>query len=214
MYITYLILGITILISIKGFDDESFKSKWLMNPYDVIHYKKWYRIFSHAFIHADFMHLGFNMYVLWMFGVEAVPIDGYISNFISLEPGFVNDFGLKGYWYFFLLYVGGIAFSSLYALHKHQDNPHYNSLGASGAVSAVVFGTIILNPNAQMGLMFLPLMPAYIFGPLLLVGEYFMAKRGGTNIAHDAHISGAIFGIIFTIAINPTYIVNFFNSIF
>jgi len=215
MYITYLILGITILISIKAFDDASFKAKWLMNPYDVIHYKKWYRIFSHAFIHADFMHLGFNMYVLWMFGVQATYNGGNPNYLISLEPSFVNDFGVKGYWYFFLLYVGGIAFSSLYSLYKHQDNPHYNSLGASGAVSAVIFGAIILNPTAQMGLLFLPFyIPAYIFGPLLLVGEYFMAKRGGTNIAHDAHISGAIFGIIFTIAINPTYIVNFFNSIF
>jgi membrane associated rhomboid family serine protease len=214
MYITYLILGITILISIKGFDDASFKAKWLMNPYDVIHHKKWYRIFSHAFIHADFMHLGFNMYVLWMFGVQATTNGGNPIYLISLEPSFITEFGIKGYWYFFLLYAGGIAFSSLYSLHKHQDNPHYNSLGASGAVSSVIFGAILLNPNAEMGLMFLPLMPAYIFGPLLLVGEYFMAKRGGTNIAHDAHISGAIFGIIFTTAINPTHMVNFFNSIF
>ena len=215
MYITYFILGITILISIKAFDDASFKTKWLMNPYDVIHHKKWYRIFSHAFIHADFMHLGFNMYVLWMFGVQATSRHGFADNLKSLEPSFIDDFGVKGYWYFFLLYVGGIAFSSLYSLHKHQDNPHYNSLGASGAVSAVIFGAILLNPTAQMGLLFLPFyIPAYIFGPLLLVAEYFMAKRGGTNIAHDAHISGAIFGIIFTIAINPAYIVNFFNSIF
>jgi len=152
---------------------------------------------------------------LWMFGVESSSRGGYDANFKSLEPSFVDDFGMTGYWYFFLLYVGGIAFSSLYALNKHKDNPHYNSLGASGATSAVIFGAILLNPNAQMGLLLIPFyIPAYIFGPLLLVGEYFMAKRGGTNIAHDAHISGAIFGIIFTAAINPTYIINFFNSIF
>ena len=215
MYLTYIILAITILVSLQGFNDDSFKRKLLMNPYDVIHRKKWYKSFTHAFIHADFMHLGFNMYVLYMFGVEVVPISGYQMSFLSLEPAFVQDFGVKGYWYFFLLYVGGIFFSSAYSLYKHQDNPGYNSLGASGAVSAVIFGCIMLNPNAQMGLLFLPFMiPAYIFGPLLLVVEYFMAKRGGSHIAHDAHILGGLFGIVFTIAINPDYAINFFNAIF
>lgn len=215
MYITYFILGITILVSLKAFEDDDFKRKLLLNPYDVVHYKKWYRVFTHAFIHADFMHLGFNMYVLYMFGVESTSNGGFSQYFLSLEPAFVQDFGIKGYWYFFLLYVGGIFFSSIYAIYKHQDNPGYNSLGASGAVSAVIFGAVLLNPQAQMGLLFIPFyIPAYIFGPLMLVFEYFMAKRGKSHIAHDAHIAGALFGIVFTIAINPNYIVKFFNSIF
>lgn len=215
MYITYFILGITILVSFKAFNDADFKRKLLMNPYDVVHYKKWYRTFTHAFIHADFMHLGFNMYVLYMFGVQNVSRGGFQGNLLSLEPAFVQDFGWLGYWYFFLLYVGGILFSSVYAIYKHQDNPAYSSLGASGAVSAVIFGCILLNPHASLGIFPIPFyLPAYVFGPLLLVFEYFMAKRGGTRIAHDAHISGALFGIVFTIAIHPDYIVNFFNSIF
>jgi len=214
MYLTYIILAITILVSLKGFEDSNFKQKLILNPYDVTHHKKWHRVFTHAFIHADFMHLGFNMYVLYMFGAESVSKHGYSQNFLSLEPAFVHDFGIKGYWYFFILYIGGIFFSSAYSLYKHQDNPSYNSLGASGAVSAVIFGAILLNPNSQMGFIFFPAIPAYIFGPLLLILEYFMAKRGGTNIAHDAHILGALFGIVFTIAINPSYITNFFNAIF
>lgn len=215
MYITYFILGITILVSLKAFNEPDFKRKLLMNPYDVVHYKKWYRTFTHAFIHADFMHLGFNMYILYMFGVQNVSKGGFQDNLISLEPAFVKDFGLLGYWYFFLLYVGGILFSSLYSIYKHKDNPSYSSLGASGAVSAVIFGAIILNPTARLGIFPIPFyLPAYIFGPLMLFGEYYMAKRGGTRIAHDAHILGALFGIIFTIAINPDYIVKFFNSIF
>ena len=216
MYLTYAILVITILVSLKAFNDEDLKRKLLMNPYDVVHYKKWYRSFTHAFIHADFMHLGFNMYVLYMFGVEAQQGGGTSPYLKSLEPAFVDDFGLMGYWYFFLLYVGGILFSSMYAIYKHRDNPGYNSLGASGAVSAVIFGCIILNPNARLGLIFLPeslFLPAYIFGPLMLVAEYYMGKRGGTRIAHDAHILGALFGIVFTIAIHPQYIVDFFNNI-
>jgi membrane associated rhomboid family serine protease len=215
MYITYFILGITILVSLKAFNEPDFKRKLLMNPYDIVHNKKWYRTFTHAFIHADFMHLGFNMYVLYLFGVQSFDGGGNSPYLKSLEPSFVDDFGVIGYWYFFLLYVGGILFSSIYAIYKHQDNPNYNSLGASGAVSSVIFGAILLNPHAELGIFPLPFMlPAYIFGPLLLVAEYFMSKRGGTNVAHDAHIAGALFGILFTIAINPNYIVNFFNSIF
>ena len=217
MYITYFILGITILISLKGFNEPDFKRKLLMNPYDVVHYKKWYRTFTHAFIHADFMHLGFNMYVLYMFGIGSFNGGGNTPYLKSLEPSFIDDFGLIGYWYFFLLYAGGILFSSLYSIFKHKDNPHYSSLGASGAVSAVIFGCILLNPQARLGLIFLPealYLPAYLFGPLILITEYYMAKRGGTRIAHDAHILGALFGIVFTIAINPDYIVKFINSIF
>lgn len=215
MYITYFILAITILVSLKAFNEAEFKSKLLLNPFDVVQNKKWYRVVTHAFIHADFMHLGFNMYVLYMFGVEATSRGGFKANFLSMEPAFIQDFGAKGYMYFFLLYVGGILFSSMYSIYKHQNNPMYNSLGASGAVSAVVFGAILLNPNAEMGIILLPFrIPAYIFGPLMLLFEYIMAKRGGTNIAHDAHIGGAIFGIVFTIAVNPNYIVEFFNSAF
>ncbi|HIP35529.1 MAG TPA: rhomboid family intramembrane serine protease [Crocinitomix sp.] len=216
MYVTYIILVITILVSIKAFDDQNLLNKFLFNPYGIIHHKQWYRVFSHAFIHADFMHLGFNMYVLYMFGVQVTPYSqSFYFGFKSLEPALVYDFNNLGYVYFAILYVGGIIVSSLYALLKHRDNPNYNSLGASGAVSAVVFGSILLNPTAQMGLLFLPFyIPAYIFGPLMLVAEYFLAKRGGTRIAHDAHIGGALFGLLFVSLINPNYVTTFFKAIF
>lgn len=216
MYITYLILIITILISIKAFEDQSLLNKLIFNPYDVIHKKEWYRVFSHAFIHADFMHLGFNMYVLYMFGVEVTPqSQSFYFGFKSLEPALVFDFGSLGYVYYAILYIGGIAAASVFALIKHKDNPNYNSLGASGAVSAVVFGSILLNPTAQMGLLFIPIyLPAYVFGPLMLVAEYFMSKRGGTRIAHEAHIGGALFGLLFVSLINPNYVTHFFDVIF
>lgn len=214
MYITYVFLVVTILISLKGFNDKSFTQKWVLNPYDVVHNKKWYRIFTHAFIHADAMHLGFNMYVLYMFGVQVIP-STYYTNHYSLEPQFVIDFGVKGYFYYFLLYVGGIAFSSMYSLHKYKDTPNYNSLGASGAVSAVIFSYMIVNPTAELGIILIPFyLPAYIFGPLMLLFEYIMAKRGGSHIAHEAHLSGAIFGLIFTIAIHPAYVTKLIETIF
>lgn len=215
MYITYLIIAATVLVSFLAFERPDFKNKLLFNAYDIVHHKKWYRIFSHGFIHADFMHLFFNMYVLYMFGVqgvESVPS----SNFSSVEPNLIYHFGMKGYYFYLLLFVGGLAFASLYALFKHQNNPQYNSLGASGAVSAIVFSFIIINPEAHLSIIFLPFLslPAYIFGPLMLVGEYYLAKRGQSRIAHDAHISGAIFGLIFIALVDYNYYITFFTAIF
>ncbi len=217
MYLTYLIIGATILVSVLAFDRRELMDKMLFNPYAVIHDKKWYRLFSHGFIHADFIHLFFNMYVLYTFGVQGQVQEGYISQFYSVEPELINDFGVKGYFYFFLLYAGGLLFSSVYSLYKHQDNPMYNALGASGAVSAVVFAFIVLNPTSRLGIIFLPeslMLPAYIFGPLLILSEYYLAKRGGTNIGHDAHISGAIFGLVFVGLVDYNYYIDFFNAIF
>ncbi len=215
MYLTYIILGITIIISIMAFEKPELKGQMYLNPSQIVHDKKWCRLFSHAFIHADFMHLFFNMYVLYMFGVQGQIVDGLSYGFESIEPRLLSDFGIKGYWYFFLLYAGGILFSSLFAVYKHQDNPHYNALGASGAVSAVVFAFIILNPSAELGIIFIPVyLPAYIFGPLMLGFEYYLSKRGGTNIAHDAHITGALFGLLFIALIDYHYYLDFFNRIF
>lgn len=218
MYLTYLLLAATVLVSVLAFQDESLKRRLMFNPHDVVHYNKWYRSFTHAFIHADYFHLGFNMYVLYAFGVqytqELYPPQMYVNVPYSLEPTLVHDFGARGYLYFGLLYLGGILFSTLIAIRRHRDNPGYNSLGASGAVMAVVFAYIILNPNAQLGLIFLPIhVPAYIFGPILLGIEYYMSKRGRTGIAHDAHFAGAVFGIIFITLIDYHYLLDFFKQL-
>lgn len=211
MYITYLLLVVTIAISVKAFSDNEFKWKLMYNPYNVIHNKEWYRSFTHAFIHADWLHLGFNMYVLYMFGVEMAD-NRYMH--LSLEPALIESYGNKGYLYFGCLYLGGILFSTLLSLRNHKDNMHYNSLGASGAVMAVVFGYIIMNPEAQLGLLFIPVrVPAYIFGPLLLVVEYYLGKRGGTGIAHDAHFLGAIFGVLFMIIVDYHLLFDFISKI-
>lgn len=212
MYITYLLLAATILVSVKAFNENDLKRRLMFNPHDVVHYKKWYRCITHAFVHADTMHLVFNMMVLYMFAVQWTPknaLGGY-----SLEPALIAKYGAKGYLYFACLYLGGILFSTLLALRTHKDNPGYNSLGASGAVMAVVFGYIMMYPTAELGLLFIPIgIPAYIFGPILLAVEYYLGKRGGSRIAHDAHFAGAIFGVIFMVIIDYNYLLDFVNQI-
>lgn len=200
--ITYLLLAVTVLVSVKGFSDPSFTRKYFFNAHDVVHYKNWYRCFTHGFLHANWMHLGFNMYGLYLFGR-------------GVEIRLIDDFGIKGYIIYAVLYLLGIIVSTTWPLIKNKDNPGYNALGASGAVSAVVFAFIILNPTSELGLIILPgiYLPAYIFGPLYLVAEYLLSRRGGTGIAHDAHIGGAIFGIIFIIIVDYHYLLDFIKEI-
>jgi membrane associated rhomboid family serine protease len=200
MYVTYLLLALTILISAIAMDNQSLKYRLMLNPYDVIHHKKWYRCFTHAFVHGDWLHLGFNMYVLFSFGEV-------------LEFQLILLYGLKGYYYMALLYLSAILFSSLLSLYINKNNPGYNSLGASGAVMAVLFAYILLFPTAELGLLFLPIrIPAFIFGPIILIAEYALSKRGGTGIAHDAHFAGAVYGIIFMTIVDFHFLLNFFNQ--
>src|ERR1700752_5030542 len=119
--ITLIIIAVTVVVSIAAMDNMTLKNKLMFNAYMINHRKEWYRFFSNGLIHADWIHLLFNMYALWMFGkgVEAMY-------------GFENVYGGKGTLFFVLLYVGGLVMSSLYSYEKNKDNIYYNSLGASG----------------------------------------------------------------------------------
>jgi len=148
------------------------------------------------------MHLGFNMYVLYSFGN-------------SVESILINHLGSLGVAYYLLIYIGGMAIATLPALMKHRDNYSYNSVGASGAVSAVLFSMIAFAPfSGGIGIMFIPIsIPPLVFGVLYLAYEKYMEKRGGTNIAHDAHIYGAIFGFLFTLLFVPEVFMNFLGEL-
>lgn len=199
--ITYIILGITIFISITAMDNHTLKNKMMFNAYMIKERKEWYRFFSHGLIHGDWMHLGFNMLSLYMFGK-------------AVEDAYAAMFDVKGIFFFILLYVGGLAMSSLYSYEKNKGNIYYNALGASGAVSAVIYAFIMLAPTAKLGFMFIPVpIPAYLFGFIYLGIEYYLSRRGNTGIAHDAHFWGAIYGIILTIILRPSVISEFINEI-
>jgi membrane associated rhomboid family serine protease len=186
--ITLFILITTVIASVMAFSNPELRYKLMFIPYNIKHRKNQeYRFLAHIFIHADWMHLLFNMYVLYGFGTYVEWI------FQELDPG------AKGMLNYGMLYFGGALFATLVPFGRNKDNPNYLSLGASGAVSAVIFASIILIPGIEIGLFFLPKIPGYLFGILYLAFEFYMDKRGNTGIAHDAHIGGAVFGVVYVI---------------
>lgn len=203
MSLVLIIIGITVLISFSVENKPEQKEKMLFVPNLIKHNGEYHRMISSVFIHADLNHLVFNMISLY-----------FLGNFF--EQQMVQTYGVQlGSLNFILLYLlGGIA-SEIYPFIRHQDDPYYRSLGASGAVSAVIFAAIFWNPTMNLYLFFIPVpIPAFIFGPIYLAFEYFAMKRGTTNIAHDAHIGGALFGIFFVLLLNPNKGLEFFQAIF
>jgi membrane associated rhomboid family serine protease len=189
--VTLVIIIATVLLSIRAFNDADVKYKWIYYPYKLKRNNEWYRTLSHMFIHADYVHLFFNMFVLFSFGR-------------LMEFQFIAEYGRSfGHLHFFLLYfLGGLA-AGVWPFLRNADNPNYMSLGASGAVSAVLFASILWYPQGGIYLMFIPVeIPAWLFGILYLGFEYYMSKRGNTGVAHDAHFGGAVFGLLYILLIN------------
>lgn len=187
--ITLVIIIITCIVSISAFSNQKVINDLIFYPPAVSENKQWYRLFSYGLIHADFIHLAFNMYVLYGFGE-------------GLEGAFVTLFGtMLGKVFYLLLYVLGLLFSIIPTYKKNKNNSGYSSLGASGAVSAILFAFIVLHPTSKLGMLFIPglKIPAYIFGAIYLGISYYLSKKGNSNINHEAHYWGAVFGIIFTI---------------
>lgn len=213
--ITLVITVATVLTSLSAFNNADIRSKLLFNPYRVAHQGEYLRIPGHAFIHADWVHLFFNMYVFFEFGrtVELVLTNGEIFNRLFPQVDFWGEW--MGRLYFLTLYFGGVLMATLPSLRKHQDNPNYNSLGASGAVSAVLLAYILLFPTSELMLLILPFfgIPAFVIGIFFFWYESYMNKRRLTNIAHDAHLFGALFGLVFMVIIEPTFLVHCFGEI-
>jgi membrane associated rhomboid family serine protease len=200
--LTYIIIAFTCLISIPAFGNREMFSRLLFSPGIIRSNKEWYRFLTHAFLHADFVHLAMNMYVLFMFGG-------------MVEKMYISSFGtLSGEVHFFLLYFISIVASVFPSYEKHKNDYHYNAVGASGAVSAIVFAAILLNPWMSLSLMFIPIpIPAPVFGVLYLVYCWYMAKRGGDNVAHDVHYWGSLFGAVFTLVVLPQTIFSLLDAV-
>jgi membrane associated rhomboid family serine protease len=196
--ITYAILFITIGFSVYAMNNPEIKYKYIFHPYSINKYNQHYRFLSHAFLHGDFLHLAFNMYALWMFGPI---IEEQVLPILLGHDGETNK--KLGMAFFIILYTGAIYASSISEYFKNKNNPHYTSLGASGAVNALIFSYIACLPMSQLGFFFIP-MPAWVFGILYLGISYYLSKRITGNeavdrIGHEAHFWGAIYGIVFTV---------------
>ena len=189
--ITLIIIIVTCLVSISGFSSQKIIDDLIFYP-PAVKRGQWYRFFSCGLIHADVGHLLFNMFALYLFGAG--------QNKTGVEFIFVEIFGSPGKWIYLLMYVLALGASLLPTYSKQKDNSYYRSLGASGAVSAVVFAKILFEPLNGIGLFFIPVFIAgFLFAILYLLISSWLDRKGGDNVNHSAHIFGAIFGLGFTI---------------
>jgi membrane associated rhomboid family serine protease len=188
-----IIIIITVAVSFIAFKDRALNDKLLFSPYLVQHNKEHMRLISHMFVHGDVFHLIFNMFSLYFLGSF---LENQFTNSIYFEPS-------QGLAHFLIIYFIGGLFSTIIPFSRHKNNPNYRAIGASGGVSAVIFAAILWAPTLPLSFMFFPFpIPAYIFGPLYLAFEFWSDRKGNSGIAHDAHIGGAIFGIVYVLIIN------------
>jgi membrane associated rhomboid family serine protease len=193
---TLVIIIITIILSFGAFSNQKMINDLVFWPPMIKQRHQYYRFISSGFIHADWMHLLFNMITFYSFGQV-------------MEIFFVAKIGKAGY---LLFYLGGIILSEVPSYIKHINNYQYRSLGASGAVSAILFSFILLAPWQTLYVFIFPL-PAIIFAVLYFVYTAYMNKKGGDFINHSAHLWGGIYGILFTIILDPGVIVHFLQQL-
>lgn len=186
--ITIIIVIITTIISISAFYNERVMNDLIFYPPAVKNQNQWYRFFSCGLIHGDWPHLIFNMIALYSFG-----------SFV--EQAFDTTFAGPGRALYAIMYVSALLTSLLPTYNRYKDSYSYRSLGASGAVSAVIFSGLLLLPAMEVGFIFFPIgIPGFLFGPLYLLVTAYMDKRGDTNINHSAHLWGSLYGLAFTLA--------------
>lgn len=207
MSITFIIILTTVAVSVIAFNKPQIMDDLIFYPPAVTEKKQYYRFITCGLIHADVAHLAFNMISFYFFSQPLV------------EPKFIEYFGDYGKAFLLIMYVLALIVCLIPTYFKNKDNPNYKSLGASGAVSAVVFAGLMISPLSQIGFFIIPpIIPGFIFGPLYLICSAYLEKQGGGNINHSAHIWGAIFGVVFIIVATKLYsnydvLTNFINDI-
>lgn len=208
--ITVTIILITGLISFTAFNNQKISNDLIFWPAEIDSRRQFYRFFTGGLIHADWTHLLFNMISLYSIGE-------YAELRLFRSPSLFGDHGKLIY---LLLYLSAIIASVIPDYFKHRDNYSYRALGASGAVSAIVFSFIILEPAMKLYLFFIPIpVPAYVYGLAFLLLSLYLSRKGTGNIGHMAHFSGAVYGILFTIVAARLYsgfdvIAHLMNSVF
>jgi membrane associated rhomboid family serine protease len=197
--ITMIILVLTTIVSFLSFNNARLMDALIFWPPAISMRRQYYRFLTCGFIHANLMHLAFNMLTLYFFGR-------------GLELFYMGRLGLQHY-YFALLYLSAIVVANIPSYLKQHDNYNYRSLGASGGVCAVLFAFILIDPWETLQLFFAIDVPAIVYAVLFLAYTIYMSRRGGDNVNHDAHLWGAIYGILFTIIARPSVVNTFLNEL-
>jgi len=194
--INFAIVAITCLISFAAFSNPRLIERFVLWPPAIQRQHQFDRLLTCGFVHADFGHLFFNMFTLFSFGA-------------AIEQAFRPYIGATGY---ALFYAAGVVLSALPSYLRHRNDANYRSLGASGAVSAVLFAYILMKPWAMILVFVLPV-PAIVFALLYLGYTIYMDRRQTDRINHSAHLWGAVYGVVFTIALEPRVVPHFLDQL-
>lgn len=199
MTINTFFLIATVAVSFWAWQNQRIMELLILHPVTIFKQKAFYRLLSSGFIHQGFIHLLFNMIALFFFGRNVEHI------FRIIFP----DFGGAIY---VIFYLSAIVVSDLPTLFKQKENPKYFSLGASGGVSAIVFCWILFYPLELIYIYFIPI-PGFILGVLYIIYSYYQSRNAGSRINHDAHLYGAVYGLLFTAIVYPSVIPRFFSEL-
>ena len=181
--ITAIVIGVNVLISIKGFNDYSFFEKYKFNT-GAVRRGEQIRVLSSGFLHVSTSHLFFNMLTLYFFAPIVISV--------------------LGNWEFVVIYLGSLILGNLLSYYFHKDEYHYTAVGASGAVSGILYAAILLYPDMSLYMFFIPVpIPAYIFGIGYLLYSIYGMRANNDNIGHDAHFGGAVGGYVITLLMVP-----------
>lgn len=195
--VTVSIVVLTCLISIAAFNSSKITDDLIFWPPAISMRHQYYRFITCGLIHADFIHLLFNMVTLFFFGR-------------GLELLYRGELGLQAY-YYPILYITALVASNIPSYLKRKDDYNYRSLGASGAVCAVMFAVILIRPWEEVSVYGIR-MPSILYAALFLAFSIYMSRRGGDNVNHDAHLWGAAYGVVFTVAVHPGIVSTFINE--
>ena len=200
MSLNLIIIVLTILVSINAQNNMNLYSQLMMKPYEVMKRRQYWRFLTSGFVHDGYSHLGFNMFTLYFFGGAVEQYFGYILGSASTIV-------------FIFFYLSALIVSDLPGYFKNKNKPGYNTIGASGAVSAMVFASIIYAPLNKICLFALLCLPGFILGIIFIVYSFTQSKNLSQNINHEAHLYGALYGIAFSIWVYPESLSIFLDQI-
>jgi len=199
--LTTVLIGVTVICSILAFSRPRLLERWMFFPYQIKQRNQWDRFILSGFIHTNYTHLLFNLFTFYFFG-------GVVERFFKFQ------FGLElGGLIFVGFYLIALVVSDIPTFIKQQNSPYYKALGASGGTSAMVFASIVLMPLSDICLFGLLCLPGFLLGGFFLIYSYVKGKQGQDNINHDAHLYGAIFGIVCILLLSPGSAIMFLEQL-